>query len=1632
MFDSIHPVLRLATLLIAVTLLVAAPGAADDRELLRDSVGDPYVFIMFDTSGSMHWTPVCSAEDAADDIDPFDLTCTTECEYGALCEKLCPNWGCVEYDLTSTDPPVEVIVDNLDPGFATEGTWFTSSGVPGFYGTEYVWSRNIYPTSTATFTPSLPETREYEVYMYWSSNSVRADSIPVDIVHANGTDTVIINQRSGGAQWNLLGTYDFNAGTTGTVTIRTDTASATYVSADAVRFFAQDLPPCLREGYRCEAPLCESGDCFARLNSDDPTSKFFQAKEAMVEVLDSVDSVRFGFATYNQNNLRARSKHWLYRVPETEEDGDPTEQVTLDGGTLFPAYGSEEVFGRNENWSCTNGSTVACQSSSPADLSDEWELLRAQRYPKLGIENSVTTDVWIRENNSQIYRVRYSPSSDDYGDDRLEVDITVSRCDDNTDCAAGLTDVGSIEVEFELISSFLAWDVGAGRGPSRQGFFNQSSNDLEASSTCNGWDPNTDSGNDDYSNNNLKFTTTADTFGRGDDFGLGDVIPLDWKDGRNNIAEIQNRLAPSLVNGADPEYRPSMYFEDLPNDPTSTTRNLELLDDDERPLIAFGSTPLGASMSNFRTWYADWRAVAENEDLDFACRRKYILMITDGDETCGGTPCSVATTLRDAEDVRTFVVGFGLEAGNDNKLECMASNGGTGEPIYPKDKDELVDALTSIFQQIRSEASAFASASVPAVQSAASDKIFLTSFFPQESQSVWPGRIDAFRQPLPLTEAGEPDTDRNCASLELQSNCHLWDAGTEMLNQVPTPSQLAQDPPDLNLGSSLNDRRVFYPLDPELYPNESLQLLDYPEGNANAYLRNDLFEVFLTADELATLDPGTDEDSDERADKLKEVLRFIYESKEGNETDADGILIRTFDYILGDIFHADPLVTEGPRNLDFLRRDLCGRDTEPGEPPDNCPENLTDDDLEERGYAHYVDRNVWRRKMLVAAANDGQVHFFDGGYRIQTDDPSRPGTKVQVFNDGTGRELFSVMPRLAMPIVREQANFNDHVYSLDGSFAVADVVIDPVQPLDREQREWRNVIVAGMREAGDVLNSVRQVEGFVPGYYALDITFPDGIGSDPDDPTVSDLVPLPEEQDLPSCLSTLVTGISTSGLSGDACETLSGEDISFPAILWEFTDRVTVPDFTVGGVTIAAGGTFHLDEDDVDSDGTKEGNGQADLASTWSKPLIGQIVVIENGDETTKWVAMFGGGIDASRKALVDRGNYFYMVDIETGETIYKRQVVGSVAADITGIDENRDGIFDYIYIATTAGYLYKVDLTTAIELEEITIDPDLLLDYTYLSNPLVDGDVADALLTTRLIDAEWDPFVILDANDPNDPSVVRPFYFPPATVPIPELELFALAIGTGDREDLWEDGPEARFFVVVDENFEAGDFGLPRDEEDYESIAPGDSATQANPVVNPATGNSPGWVLELPDSHRVTARPFVLNGVMIFNSFEPRIEAISPDGETVCARSGQSFVYVIDARNADPLTQFDDTGTSSADCASSGRCKEVSGSASAPFVSPLGTKNAPDNISGDSGTDSGLTVEEFLQEDAMRQLYETMKNTFFPTGCRFNDAYMQVISMRTSNTANVAIAPAPLGHCPAEWFSENALIASPGFGTSP
>ncbi len=125
--------------------------------------------------------------------------------------------------------PVEVIVDNLDPGTSAVGTWNPSS-ILGFYGTNSVYSSTL--GNTFTFPATLVPGASYNVYAWWTASTNRHTAVPYEIRDgATLLGAPTVNQRLNGGQWNLLGTYTF----TGSASVTVVQAGGITV-ADAVRF----------------------------------------------------------------------------------------------------------------------------------------------------------------------------------------------------------------------------------------------------------------------------------------------------------------------------------------------------------------------------------------------------------------------------------------------------------------------------------------------------------------------------------------------------------------------------------------------------------------------------------------------------------------------------------------------------------------------------------------------------------------------------------------------------------------------------------------------------------------------------------------------------------------------------------------------------------------------------------------------------------------------------------------------------------------------------------------------------------------------------------------------------------------------------------------------------------------------------------------------------------------------------------------------------------------------------------------------------------------------------------------------------------------------------------------------------
>jgi hypothetical protein len=125
----------------------------------------------------------------------------------------------------------------------------------------------------------------------------------------------------------------------------------------------------------------------------------------------------------------------------------------------------------------------------------------------------------------------------------------------------------------------------------------------------------------------------------------------------------------------------------------TTTGNCELR--------AEGATPLGGLITGIQSYLTPIRTA----DAVRSCRPYSVILITDGNETCGGDAVPVATALRTA-GINTYVVGLAIDATSRTLLNNIATAGGTdagpvgGDTAYfANDRVTLAAGLSEIVRR---------------------------------------------------------------------------------------------------------------------------------------------------------------------------------------------------------------------------------------------------------------------------------------------------------------------------------------------------------------------------------------------------------------------------------------------------------------------------------------------------------------------------------------------------------------------------------------------------------------------------------------------------------------------------------------------------------------------------------------------------------------------------------------------------------------------------------------------------------------------------------------------------------------------------------------------------------------------
>jgi len=188
---------------------------------------------------SIWLTTIAAPLGGTDTVDVAKLPSAAVYDYVRFYEQLnpvLPDTAAINDSLRTTpnsDNP-QIIIDNTDSDCTFSTTWSASSGITGFYGSNYNYYSSQSSSVWAKWTPTIPEDGNYRIFMRWAAYSNRPTAAPVEIKHMEGTATMKVNQTLDGGKWNFLGSYQFTAGSANYLKI--SCSGGTNTIADAVLF----------------------------------------------------------------------------------------------------------------------------------------------------------------------------------------------------------------------------------------------------------------------------------------------------------------------------------------------------------------------------------------------------------------------------------------------------------------------------------------------------------------------------------------------------------------------------------------------------------------------------------------------------------------------------------------------------------------------------------------------------------------------------------------------------------------------------------------------------------------------------------------------------------------------------------------------------------------------------------------------------------------------------------------------------------------------------------------------------------------------------------------------------------------------------------------------------------------------------------------------------------------------------------------------------------------------------------------------------------------------------------------------------------------------------------------------------
>ena len=303
---------------------------------------------------------------------------------------------------------------------------------------------------------------------------------------------------------------------------------------------------------------------------------------------------------------------------------------------------------------------------------------------------------------------------------------------------------------------------------------------------------------------------------------------------------------------------------------------------------------------------------------------------------------------------------------------------------------------------------------------------------------------------------------------------------------------------------------------------------------------------------------------------------------------------------------------------------------------------------------------------------------------------------------------------------------------------------------------------------------------------------------------------------------------------------------------------------TVPSVLFAVGCPNLTDDANCTSD-------MSQIGQTWSVPSAAFL----RGYSTTTPVIIMGGGYDAcedtdstTTTCVSPKGNRVYVLDGKKGTVLAELKTERSVAADVTLIDRDFDGMVDNAYVADTGGNVYRVDF----------------VDHNQ-------KDPVDATKFLGLAKGDWKITHIAKTA-----GSARKFLFGPSALAV-GLKVY-LALGSGDRERPLDDNypykspVTNRFYSFIDE-FGTTDLPLDLDGANMKDFTAG---SDCDSILG--TGQL-GWFMDLNAGRgeQTVTSSVIFGGTVFFSTNRPTPKAA---GDKTCGKNlGEARGYAVNLLNA-------------------------------------------------------------------------------------------------------------------------------------